>query len=325
MGDAARRSETGGRRELVATRSGRVDAVLAAALPDVSRARLQRLIANGHVLLNGEPVRKSVRVAAGDRLLVEIPPTEHQVTPVDFDLPVLFEDDLVLAIDKPDGLPVHGAPGEQGPTVAAWFVARFNLDLSAFDAEHPGVVHRLDKDTTGVLLLAKTPRAQAALSSAFEQRTARKTYLAVCDGRPSRDRAVIDAPIARHPADRTRMAVTRNGRPARTEYEVLAADSERSFLVVRPETGRTHQIRVHLAAIGVPVTFDRVYGTPGEGRQMLHAWQLSIPHPAGGVLTVTAPMPPDMQTVVRAIAGDSIALPYIAQVPAKHESEVGTS
>src|SRR5690606_21959417 len=203
----------------------------------------------------------------------------------------------------------------------AWFAARFDLDLPAFDAEHPGVVHRLDKDTTGVLLLAKTPFAQSSLSSAFEQRTARKTYLAVCDGRPSQDRAVIDAPIARHPGDRTRMAVTHSGREARTEYEVLAADSERSFLVVRPETGRTHQIRVHLAAIGVPVTFDRVYGTPGEGRQMLHAWQLAIPQPKGGVLTVTAPMPPDMQALVRTIAGDSIALPYIAHVPAKHETE----
>jgi 23S rRNA pseudouridine1911/1915/1917 synthase len=296
--------------------------VLAAALPDVSRARLQRLIASGHVLVNGEPVRKSGRVAEGDRLIVEIPHTEHTAAPVDFDLPVLFEDDLVLAIDKPAGLAVHGAPGEQGPTVAAWFVAKHRLDADLFEADRPGIVHRLDKDTSGVLLLAKTPAAQAALSLAFEQRRAKKTYLAVCEGKPDRERAIIDAPIARHHGDRTRMAVSRGGREARTEYELLATDGERSFLLVRPETGRTHQIRVHLAAIGLPVTFDRVYGAAGEGRQMLHAWQLAIPHPAGGELTVTVPLPGDMVALVRAIAGDSIALPYTANVPAQLESEI---
>ncbi|MCK9520650.1 MAG: RluA family pseudouridine synthase, partial [Dehalococcoidia bacterium] len=300
MGDVARREERDGRRELVAAEAGRIDAVLAAALPEMSRARLQRLIAEGHVLVNGEPVRKSVRVVSGDHLSVSVPPVENLAAPVDFELPVLFEDEALVAIDKPAGLPVHGAPGEQGPTVAAWFAARHGLDATRFDADYPGVVHRLDKDTTGVLLLAKTPGAQAALSAAFEQRTAKKTYLAVCEGKPARDRAIVDAPISRHPGDRTRMAVTRAGRAARTEYEVLASDRDRSFLLVRPETGRTHQIRVHLAAIGAPVTFDRVYGAPGAGRQMLHAWQLSVPHPAGGQLTVTAPMPGDMLAVVRA-------------------------
>ena len=239
-----------------------------------------------------------------------MPPVEHIAPDVAFDLPILYEDAALTVIDKPAGLAVHGAPGDEGPSVAAWWLARLGAEASAFDAERPGIVHRLDKDTTGVLVLAKTPKAQAALSTAFEARATDKTYVAVCDGHPPRERAVIDAPIARHPGDRTRMAIVRKGRASRTNYEVLASDKETSLVPVKPETGRTHQIRVHLDGVGAPVRFDRVYGRPGPGRQLLHAWRITVPHPEGGTLTVTAPLPPDMCEAVRTMGAETVALPY---------------
>ncbi|MGH2632558.1 MAG: RluA family pseudouridine synthase [Tepidiformaceae bacterium] len=311
MGNDTRNDSPTGRRELVAASSGRVDAVLAATFPDLSRARLQRLIAGGNVSINGEAVRKSGQVQPGDTLCVDVPETPHEVAPMKFDLPVLYEDSWLIAIDKPAGLAVHGAPGDTGPGVALWMLQRLGDLAGSFDVERPGIVHRLDKDTSGVLLLAKTPAAQASLSAQFEARTTHKTYLAMTDGVPDRPRAVIDAGIARHPGDRTKMAIARHGREARTAYESLGDDGQHAFLLLRPETGRTHQIRVHLAAIAAPVLFDRVYGKGGDGRQMLHAWQLSIPHPAGGVLTVTAPIPSDFEAAVRSAGLERLALPYL--------------
>jgi 23S rRNA-/tRNA-specific pseudouridylate synthase len=171
-----------------------------------------------------------------------------------------------------------------------------------------------------VLLLAKTPEAQWKLSRAFEARETGKTYLGVTDGIPRNERAVIEAPIARHAGDRTRMTIAKRGRASRTTYQVLASDRDTAFLEVHPETGRTHQIRVHLKAIGTPVRYDRVYGTEGAGRQMLHAWRLRVPHPAGGALTVTAPISADMRAEVRAMNADKVALPYTLATPPVRES-----
>jgi 23S rRNA pseudouridine1911/1915/1917 synthase len=227
----------------------------------------------------------------------------------------------MLAVDKPAGIAVHGAPGDTGPSVAAWFVTRYPRQAEAFDVERPGIVHRLDKDTSGVLLLAKTPAAQAALSHAFEARETKKTYIAICDGQAPRERAVIDAAIARHSGDRARMAIAKHGRASRTEYEVLGADRDRSLLLVRPESGRTHQIRVHLAAVGIPVSQDRVYGKAGDGRQLLHAWQIRVPHPDGGSLVVTAPLPPDMLHAVGRMSLEQLALPYSRPIPAARSEE----
>ena len=307
-------------RELIAATGGRIDAVVAAGCPDLSRARVQRLIDAGRVQVNGQPVRKSAHVEPGARIAIEIPATPHPAATTSLNLPVLYEDDDVIAIDKPPGVAVHGAPGDVGPSVAHWFLARYPEAASGFDAERPGIVHRLDKDTSGVLLLAKTPEAQWKLSRAFEARETEKIYLAICDGVPAKERAVIDAAIARHPGDRTRMAITKQGRASRTAYQVLASDRDGSLIEVRPETGRTHQIRVHLKAIGAPVRYDRVYGTAGDGRQMLHAWRLKVPHPSGGTLEVTAPMPPDMRAEVRAMNADNVALPYTVPSPATVES-----
>ena len=317
MGNDPRFEPTTGRRELSASAPGRIDAVLAAACPDLSRARLQRLIAGGNVRVNGEPVRKSGRVEAGDTLLLDVPETLHEPAGPEFDLRVLYEDGWLVAIDKPAGLAVHGAPGDTGPSVASWMLARLGALAASFDVERPGIVHRLDKDTSGVLILAKTPAAQAALSAQFEARTTQKTYLAITDGVPDRPKAVIDAEIGRHPGDRMRMAIARHGREARTAYEVLGRGGDHALLLIRPETGRTHQIRVHLSAIGAPVAFDRVYGKGGDGRQLLHAWQLGIPHPAGGLLTVTAELPGDFQASVRALGLEAVALPYFVPVAAE--------
>lgn len=313
--------EGAGPRRLTVAEGGRVDAVLASAFPDLSRARLQRLIEGGHARVNGQPVRKSAQVAGGDTIEVEVPLTVHTAPGDGVSVPVLFEDERVVAVDKPAGLVVHGAPGDTGPSVAGWFVGRYAGEAAAFDAERPGIVHRLDKGTSGVLILAKTPPAQAALSAAFQARTTGKTYLALCEGMPRQERAIVDAPIARHPGDRSRMAIARDGREARTEYETIAADRDHCLLLVHPTTGRTHQIRVHLAAIGLPVVGDRVYGRSGSGRHLLHAWRLRVPHPAGGTLTVTAPLPPDFLEAARSLGFEPVALPYAEPAPATRDEE----
>lgn len=299
--------------KLVADWEGRVDAAIVRALPGLTRAHIQRLIDAGFVTVNGETIRKSHQLRLGDELVVVEPAAEPVPEDSGLDLPILYEDDQLVVINKPAGLAVHGAPNDTTPCVASWWHFRLEDPSAFFDVERPGIVHRLDKDTTGVLLLAKTPAAQAALSKAFEQRATSKTYLAVCAGIPSRERAIVDAAIGRSPGDRTKMAVTRKGRESRTEYEVLGAAREMSFLKVKPETGRTHQIRVHLAAIHCPVHHDRVYGhdrSDTSGRQMLHAYQITVPHPSGGTLTVTAPLPADMEDDVRSIAGEAVVLEY---------------
>lgn len=320
MGDASGAGAVGETRSVVAERAGRLDAVLAAVWPDLSRARIQRLVSQGGVLLNGEPARKSASVRPGDSLSASFPEHEHAPGVPGIAIPVLYEDAEVAAIDKPPGLATHGAPGDTGPSVAAWFLDRYPQAARAFDADRPGIVHRLDKDTSGVLILAKTPAAGARLGAVFEGRLVDKLYLAVCDGVPGRPRAMIDAPIERHPGDRTRMTIAKGGRGARTEYEVLGAGADRSLLLVRLYTGRTHQIRVHLAAIGHPVAGDVVYGRrtrPAEvAHQLLHAWRLRVPHPAGGTLTVTAAASPDVTAAVRAMGLDGLALEYGAAIPA---------
>lgn len=308
-------------RELTASNPGRIDAILAAACPDLSRARLQRLIAAGHVQVNGSAVRKSVQVSPGDHLVVDIPPVEHHALAASIELPVLYEDVSLVVVNKPAGLAVHGGPNDHEASVVTWFIAHYEDCAAKFDADRPGVVHRLDKDTSGVLLIAKNPAAQAALSACFEARTTYKQYIAICDGAPPREKAAVEADIARHPGDRTKMAVSRSGREARTEYEVLASNAEHSLLLVHPITGRTHQIRVHLAAIGAPVSCDRTYGTAGATRQLLHAWRLRVPHPAGGSLTVTAPLPPDMLEAARAMGAGKVAEPYGERTPPERSED----
>jgi 23S rRNA pseudouridine1911/1915/1917 synthase len=315
MGDAAR-TQTIDTRKLTAPASGRLDAILAAVFDDLSRARVQRLIEAGHARVNGAVAHKALVITEGSELELDVPETPHETQPTGLKLRVIYEDEALAVIDKRAGVVVHGAPGDTSPTVAAWWLEQLGDAASAFDVERPGIVHRLDKDTSGVLVLAKTPTAQAALSAAFEARTTQKAYLAIVEGVPDRPKAVIDAPIDRHPGDRTRMAIVKRGRDSRTTYELLHSDGRRSLLEVKPETGRTHQIRVHLAAVGIPVADDAVYGKrePG-GRQLLHAYSLSIPHPDGGQLNVTAAIPSDFDRAVRAIGAETLAIRYAQAIP----------
>jgi 23S rRNA pseudouridine1911/1915/1917 synthase len=302
---------------LVDADGGRADAIVAAALPQFSRARIQRLIASGAISVDGAPLKKSTVLQVGQQVVVHLPvePDLLGESPPG-PLPLLYEDAHVVALDKPAGITAHAGGGDSSPTVAAWFARAYPALAAALDPARPGIVHRLDRDTTGVLVLGKTPAAVTALSRAFEHREVDKTYLAICEGVPAQPQAIIDAPIARHPADRARMGVVRDGtgRAARTRYEVLDVHEGRSFLLVQPESGRTHQVRVHLAAIGVPVLFDPLYGTAGEGRHQLHAYRIVVPHPAGGRLTVTAPMPRDMAAIVRSMGLDGLASEYESAV-----------
>jgi 23S rRNA pseudouridine1911/1915/1917 synthase len=292
--------------------------MIAAALPHLSRSRVQRLIGSGAVSVDGLTVKKSTLLQAGQLVSVELSndgPSLGRAPGAQ--LAVLYEDESLLLVDKPIGVTAHAAPGDDSPTVAAWFALHHPDLVARLDRERPGIVHRLDKDTTGVLALGKTPEAVAALAAAFEERTVHKTYLAICYGVPSPAEAIIDAPIARHPADRSRMGVVRDGsgREARTRYELLGGDGDRSLLRVEPESGRTHQVRVHLAAVGVPVLFDSTYGTAGDGRHQLHAWRLELPHPQGGLLAVTAPMPRDMSAIVRSMGLQELASEYETSYP----------
>jgi 23S rRNA pseudouridine1911/1915/1917 synthase len=305
-----------------ASASGRADAVFVEAFPDISRARIQRLMQQGLALVDGAQIGKAARVETGARLTLELPVRARPAVTLNLEIPVLLQDEAALVIDKPAGISVHGGPEDSSPTIALWFESRFSEDAAKFDVERPGIVHRLDKGTSGVMLLARTPEAQAAFSKAFADRDTNKRYVALVEGVPERPRAVIDAPIGRHKGDRTKMAVLDAGRPSKTEYELLGTAHGRSLLLLKPETGRTHQIRVHLAATGMPVVDDGVYGKGGGGRHLLHAWRLEVPHPGGGTLTATAPLPRDMVDEVRALGLEAVALEY-NEAPTANVEETG--
>ncbi len=285
----------------------------------MSRARIQRLIADGNVTVDGRRVRKSATVSEGARIVVSLDSTRSPkpVPAAAEGIVVLFEDEALLAVAKPAGVVVHDAPGAPAPSVAGWFVARFPEEASAFTAGRPGIVHRLDRDTTGVLVLARTPQSQHLLGRAFEERSVAKTYVALTGGRPPRPRGSVETAIGRDPADRTRMAVVPHGRDAVTGFSVVESSGEHALLEIHPRTGRTHQIRVHLSALGCPVAGDRVYGRVPAARQMLHAWRIELPHPSGGRLEVTAPLPADFRLAAESSGLGRAAVRYCEPSPAR--------
>ncbi|MGQ9666781.1 MAG: RluA family pseudouridine synthase [Anaerolineae bacterium] len=295
----------------------RLDKFLAVRLRDVSRARIQQWIEEGHVTVNGRPARPSTRLDAGQAVRVLIlPPAESRILPEPIPLDILYEDEALLVINKPAGMVVHPAAGHTSGTLVNALLARFPewaaLDWweSEEDEEEageefprPGIVHRLDKDTSGLLVVAKTAEARRALQAQFQARQVGKTYLALVHGMPSAPAGLIDAPLGRDPRQRKRMAVVSDGRPAVTAYRVLEPLGEYALLEVMPKTGRTHQIRVHLAFIGHPVVGDEVYGRRRGRlscpRQFLHAAQLAFRHPiTGQLLEFSAPLPPDLLAVL---------------------------
>ena len=277
----------------------RLDRFLAESLPTFSRSRLQSLIREGFVTVNGNAARPRDLVRAGDFIEWREPEiAKIDAEPERMDLEILFEDGDLLVLNKPAGLVVHPGAGHQQHTLVNALLAHCK-NLSVIGGkERPGIVHRLDKETSGALVVAKNDAAHRDLSKQFADRTTGKVYLALVAGTPRKSSGTIDAPIARHPVHRQRMSIARRaGRSAKTEYRVLHSSADRSLLECTIHTGRTHQIRVHLHHLGHPVLGDKVYGGKRAGnspRQMLHAWQLTFRHPrTDQQLSFTAPIPSD--------------------------------
>ncbi len=269
----------------------RLDAALARMF-GLSRSRAAELIGDGLVLLDGRPAAKSERVLAGEPLQVTLPPrqAESQLAPRPVEgLTVLYEDDDIIVVDKPRGVAAHPTPGWTGPTVVGGLLAAGHTVATSGAAERQGIVHRLDANTTGVMVVAKSEPAYSALKRAFRERSVDKRYHALVQGHPDPLRGTVDAPIGRHPSGDGRFAVVSDGRPSVTHYDTLEAFRAASLVSVDLETGRTHQIRVHMAAIRHPVAGDLAYGADpvlaarlGLTRQWLHAVSLTFAHPADG-------------------------------------------
>jgi 23S rRNA pseudouridine1911/1915/1917 synthase len=296
--------------EIIVDQSGeRIDRYLAQRQPDVSRAYVQKLIDDGLVTANGLPVRSSYRVRAGDRISFTLPPPPPpSAQPQAIPLTVIYEDADVLVVDKPAGLVVHPAAGHASGTLVNALLAHSPEMLSTgMDATRPGIVHRLDRDTSGLLIVAKNQRALRYLSDQFRERSTEKTYLALLHGHLSPAQGQIDAPIGRDPRYRQRMALVAGGRPAQTGYRVLRFVAGYTLVEAMPHTGRTHQIRVHFAGIGHPLAGDSIYGarrpTPGLSRQFLHAARLRIRLPATGAeREFSSPLPADLASVLEMLA-----------------------
>jgi len=304
----------------------RLDVFLAERIPELSRSHVQKLIANGHVLVNSIRGRASHKLQPGDRITVTIPPVEPaQIGAEELPLDIVFEDDQIIVINKAKGMTVHPAPGSRRGTLVNAILAHSN-DLSGIGGvERPGIVHRLDKDTSGLLVVAKTDTAHTSLQEQIQHRTAERRYYALVWGATKFNEAVVDAPIGRHPTDRQKMAVIKDtgrytARNAITNLTVKERFGHFTLLEAKLETGRTHQIRVHCAFIGHPVVGDPVYGgtkraapssmsklaqrelaalMEGLKRQALHACSLSFDHPSTGKrLSFEAPLPSDMRELV---------------------------
>ena len=286
--------------DLTADREGeRLDAFLARSVPDLTRSAAQRLLERGAVTLRGRAAKKNDKTRLGDTLTVCLPePQPVDLVPQDIPLDVIYEDDDVIVVNKPVGLVVHPAPGHPDGTLVNALLYHCGTSLSGINGElRPGIVHRIDRDTSGLIVAAKNDRAHLALAAQLQDHSLARVYEAVAVGGFREDCGTVDAPIGRHPVDRKKMAVDRkNGREAVTHWSVLARYPGYTHVECRLETGRTHQIRVHLASIGHPLRGDTVYGSkkpwPGLAGQCLHARRLRFVHPSTGEpLELECPLP----------------------------------
>jgi 23S rRNA pseudouridine1911/1915/1917 synthase len=268
---------------ILAGASGRLDSFVAGET-DLSRTQAQRMIKDGAILLNGKQVKPNAVVSAGDLVDVTYPdPVETDVLPEDIPLEILYEDSDLLVINKPQGMVVHPAPGHESGTLVNALLYHIR-DLSGIGGElRPGIVHRIDRMTSGLLVVAKNDSTHRALSDQFRDHTAHRSYAALVDGNIRQDSGTVAAPLARHPVDRKRMAIVQGGREATTHWKVAARYGQYTLLQIELETGRTHQIRVHLASLQHPVTGDDVYGREkrpfGLQGQALHGYRLTFTHP----------------------------------------------
>ena len=283
----------------------RLDAFLSAD-GALTRSQAARLIAEGRVRVNGRPAAKSARLSGGETVTVDVPaPRETALTPQDIPLDVVYEDDDVVVVNKPTGLVVHPAPGHPDGTLVNALLHHCGDSLSGIGGEkRPGIVHRIDRDTSGLIIAAKNDAAHLALSAQLKDHSLSRTYECLVNGNMKQDSGTVDAPIDRNPADRKKMAVVPTGRRAVTHWEVVARYPGVTHLRCRLETGRTHQIRVHMAYIGHPILGDTVYGAkkpvPGLTGQCLHATGLRFVHPrTGEPVELRCPLPPEFTAMLQ--------------------------
>lgn len=292
--------------ELRADRTGeRADSFLARTVEGLTRSAAQRLLEEGAVRKNGAPVKKNEKLTEGDVLILSLPePEPVDILPQDIPLDVVYEDDDVIVVNKPVGMVVHPAAGHPDGTLVNALLHHCGDSLSGINGElRPGIVHRIDRDTSGLLIVAKNDFAHLGLAEQLQDHSLYREYEAICVGNLREDRGTVNAPIARHRTDRKRMAVDPEGREAVTHWTVLERLSGYAYIQCRLETGRTHQIRVHMASIGHPLLGDVVYGSkrpyPGLAGQCLHARRLSFVHPRTGErITVECPLPDWFQAVL---------------------------
>jgi len=311
------------RRRIAAAAPGRLDSWLSQQWPDVSRTRWQGLIRDGQVAVNGRIAdRPGMRLSGGEQVSAQVPaPRPSELGPSDIPLHIVYEDQNVLIADKPAGVVVHPSAGHDVDTLVQ-AVLHHAPELPGVGGERrPGVVHRLDKDTSGLVIFAKHDRAMAELQRQFKAREVHKTYLAIVHGAPPTEEGLVDAPVGRDPRERKRMAVVaeQKGRTARSRFHLLGRLGEYSLLLVEPETGRTHQIRVHLAYLSIPVAGDRVYGSRHQPdwlrRQMLHAWRLEIRLPDEAVMRrFEADIPADFREALVRVSGELEAKALLADL-----------
>ena len=290
---------------VVDTLGARLDKYIGEKCPEISRTYAQKLIADGHITVNDRIAKSSLKLSIGDRLRVVIPFTiPNTLSSEAIPLDIIYEDDDLLVIDKPAGLTVHPAPGHPNHTLVNAILSHFPRLADIGDSLRPGVVHRLDKDTSGLMVVAKNDIAQLNLSKQFKAHSVIKAYLALVKGRLAPEQGIIEAPMGRDPRNRKRMAVVAEGKEARTEYRVIKYIGNYTLLEVMPQTGRTHQIRVHLSAIGYPVVGDKVYGvkSPYLSRQFLHACRLGFKLlSTGEYVEFTSELPPDLEQALKDI------------------------
>jgi len=284
----------------------RLDKYVAEKCPELSRSQAQKLVADGNITVNDHVAKSGVKLHVGDRVKITLPPPPPSpLSPEAIPLNIIYEDNDLLVIDKPAGLPIHPAPGHYSHTLVNAILSYVPHLPESDDSLRPGIVHRLDKDASGVMVVAKNSMAQANLINQFKTRSVVKAYLVLVKGHLTPGEGVIEAPIGRDPRNRKRMAVVAEGKEARTQYYVIKHVGDYTLVEVRPETGRTHQIRVHLSAIGYPVVGDPVYGvkSPHLSRPFLHACRLGFKLPSTGeYVEFTSNLPPDLEQALKDIA-----------------------